>query len=231
MKRKLICRILAVMCGLSIFPVAVNAETDYFGSIEISPNSGYAVVDDRQDKIEIEPFWNSGSIYVSVGDFVPYFDAELSFDGRDFCITQGALKAYGNIDSNVIRMHYERNPLLDTQIYMSSKCCIYEGHICMPVRVLTEGIFAGDVLWNAQKNSVAIMRVYQSKRLLFTADESFVMPPVIPYKEIKSNTKKIRTIQFEPDTPDFIVKIYEEYISAQIPGVTAVDPDVIITNH
>lgn len=238
MKSRIIISLITVMCALIVCVVTPSTAEEgssesttpkYFGSITLSPGSSYVKVDNVSEEINVIPFYYNDSIYVAIDDFMKYFDAELTMYGNDFCITQGAIKIYANVDSNILRVHYELNPFLDTNIYMNNKCCVMDGHVCMSVRVLAEGLFAGSVFWNEQNNTAAVTRDYRSKRLLFSTESDLEIPVSIPYKEVKRITNTIWTMQFETDIPDLIVKMYEDYLANQVPGVRAVDPDIVIT--
>lgn len=211
-----------------ISDIEKNTTPKYFSSITLSPDRDYFTVDGVTEEIDVVPFYNNGLVYAALDDLAKYFESELTSDGKDFCIAQGEMKAYGNVESDILSLHYEQNPLFDKQIYMNNKCRVTDGHICMPVDFIVQELFASNVFWNEETDTASVTRPYQTKRLLISTDDDFKLPSGIPYKEAVQIADNIWTMQFEADMPDVIVKEYEDFLTEQVPGIKTADPDIVL---
>lgn len=200
----------------------------FFSMLKYQVGSDTMSVGKEQITMEQSVRLEDGTTIVPAADLLKYFDAELTEEDNNICLTQGSMKVTGRIGENTLTVECSEKEELNTVIELPVNIIKERDTLYLPLRRIAEDLFAGDVQWNDATREIFVLRNYQTKRILTSVKGDTGVLDGIVCKEKISDGTGIWVLQFDMSTPDIVVKSYCDSLNADEENIRYAEPDVCV---
>ncbi|MDD6483609.1 MAG: copper amine oxidase N-terminal domain-containing protein [Clostridiales bacterium] len=201
-----------------------NYSASFFSRLVISTGSQIIKKDSAEENLKNEAVLKDGTTFVPAAAYCAYFGADLEKEENGYVLTQGDLTARISTDLNSISLVYGKGTA--EEIILPASAYETAGELYLPVRVLTEQVFASNVAWDGENNRVIITRPYQTKRIIVKTEDGAALPEGMDCKEIITNGKGTWILQFDMSVSDKTVSECAGRLE-ETTGIKYAEPDVI----